>query len=110
MIDILPLRQRPGDIRVLAERYLAYFSRQNNRRIAGFSNDATQRACKIKQLAGATIESCTQPVEPGAVILCTGDYIEIDHFLSELQQFRPDISARAIWFRWIPSKTCTSAA
>ncbi len=76
-IDILPLRQRPSDIRVLAERYLAYFSRQNNRRIAGFSNDA-HNALQNHSWPGNHRE--LRNLIERAVILCSGDYIEISHF------------------------------
>jgi NtrC-family two-component system response regulator AlgB len=85
-IDIPPLRQRPGDIRPLAERYLAYYSRQNNRRIAGFSNDA-QSAMQNHSWPGNHRE--LRNLIERAVILCDGDYIEIKHFPPNLSNFSP---------------------
>lgn len=39
-VDVPALRERPEDIMGLAERYLAFFSREHHRTITGFSRDA----------------------------------------------------------------------
>ena len=85
-IDIPPLRQCPGDIRPLAERYLAYFSRQNNRRVAGFSNDALN-ALQNHNWPGNHRE--LRNMVERAVILCGGDFIEIKHFPSNFSNSSP---------------------
>ena len=85
-IDIPPLRQRPGDIRPLAERYLAYYSRQNNRRLAGFSNDA-QIALQNHAWPGNHRE--LRNLIERAVILSQGDFIEVSHFPPDFSNSSP---------------------
>jgi NtrC-family two-component system response regulator AlgB len=76
-IDVPPLRDRPEEIRPLAERYLAHFRRLNNRSIVGFSNDA------LHALATHTWPGNQRELRnliERAVILCQGDVIETKHF------------------------------
>ena len=42
-IHLPPLRQRPGDVMVLARHFLARYSREENKRFSGFAADAAQR-------------------------------------------------------------------
>jgi two-component system, NtrC family, response regulator AlgB len=85
-IDIPPLRQRPGDIRPLAERYLAYFSRQNNRRLAGFSNDALNA---LQNHAWPGNHRELRNLIERAVILSQGDFIEVSHFPPDFSNSSP---------------------
>jgi two-component system, NtrC family, response regulator AlgB len=41
-IEIPPLRERPGDVIVLAKRLLVFYGRNNHRSFAGFTDDALQ--------------------------------------------------------------------
>jgi len=76
-IHLPPLRERPEDIPVLAEHFLAHFADQMNRRVAGFTPEATSALVaypwpgNVRELANA-IER--------AVVMCRGDQIEAKHF------------------------------
>ena len=70
-----PLRERGGDVRLLAEEFLQRFSKEQGKDIKGFSEGATRTS---RPTAGrATSASSRTPVER-AVILAPGDVIEVD--------------------------------
>jgi NtrC-family two-component system response regulator AlgB len=75
-IDVPPLRNRPADIRLLAERFLAFFARRNHRRISSFTSDAMY-AMNRHSWPGNTQE--LRNVVERAVLLCSGDQIGIEH-------------------------------
>ena len=74
VVDIMvpPLRERQEDILPLAERLLAFFARQNHRRILGFT-DAAQEALQHYPWPGNVRE--LRNVIERAVLLSTGDTI-----------------------------------
>ncbi len=76
-IDIPPLRERPEDIRPLAEKYLAYYNRQASRNMTGFTNDALN-ALERHNWPGNQRE--LRNLVERAVILCPSDTIELKHF------------------------------
>jgi NtrC-family two-component system response regulator AlgB len=76
-IDLPPLRNRPEDIRMLARRYLAYFSRENHRAIGGFTTEASN-ALRKYPWPGNTRE--LRNLIERAVILCQSDEIGVEHF------------------------------
>lgn len=76
-IDLPPLRHRPEDIRMLAKRYLTYFSGENRRAISGFTAEATN-ALEQYPWPGNTRE--LRNLIERAVILCQGETIDIEHF------------------------------
>jgi len=80
-VEIPPLRQRPEDVRMLARRYLAHFSRENQKRIAGIATDA-MTALKKYPWPGNTRE--LRNLLERAVILCNSDEIRLEHFPSNL--------------------------
>ena len=89
-IDLPPLRKRPEDLHSMAEKYLAFFSREHRRRIAGFTPDA------MRLLAGYHWPGNTR--EPRnlierAVILCAVDQIGVGQFPPEFAQFRRRVFA-----------------
>lgn len=75
-IEIPPLRQRPDDIRLLAERYLAFFSREYNRPISGFTDDALDSLLRHSYPGNA--RELRNLVER-AVLLCNGGLISREH-------------------------------
>jgi len=75
-IDIPPLRQRPEDVHMLAMKYLAYFSRENHRSIAGFKLQA--REVLGKHFWPGNVRELRNVIER-AVIMCKSDFIELEH-------------------------------
>jgi two-component system, NtrC family, response regulator AlgB len=80
-IDIPPLRQRPEDIPLLAERYLAYLSREHHRPIATLNRDAAF-VLKNHQWPGNTRE--LRNVLEHAVLACDSNLIGLDHLPADL--------------------------
>ena len=78
VVEILvpPLRERPEDILPLAERLLAFFSRQNHRRLLGFSQTA-QEALQHYHWPGNVRE--LRNVIERAVLLSNSEIIEADN-------------------------------
>jgi NtrC-family two-component system response regulator AlgB len=85
-ISIPPLRARPDDIPLLAERYLAFFGRENHRPIAGFSPEALF-AMKKYTWPGNVRE--LRNVVERAVLLCKADFIGIEHLPPNLLNANP---------------------
>jgi NtrC-family two-component system response regulator AlgB len=75
-IDIPALRHRPLDLPLLAERYLAFFARQNHRSILGFTPEATHVMSRHRW-PGNTRE--LRNLIERAVLLCRGEYIGVEH-------------------------------
>jgi two-component system, NtrC family, response regulator AlgB len=77
VVDIVvpPLRQRQEDILPLAERLLAFFARQNHRRILGFT-EAARAALQHYPWPGNVRE--LRNVIERAVLLCTGETIGVE--------------------------------
>jgi len=71
-IELPPLRSRPGDIPMLARRYLAFFGQENHRPIAGFTPDAMHA---LKQHAWPGNVRELRNVIERAVLLCNDDHI-----------------------------------
>jgi two-component system, NtrC family, response regulator AlgB len=76
-IEIPPLRDRPEDITLLAERYLAHFSRQNHRRISEFTT-AALHALSQHHWPGNHRE--LRNLIERAVIVCDADQLDLKHF------------------------------
>lgn len=72
-IDLPPLRQRKGDIAILANLFLKRFASRMNKRISGFSDDALQAMLNydwpgnVRQLENE-VEKAVTMAQPGAVI------------------------------------------
>lgn len=75
-INIPPLRQRPDDVMLLAERYLAFFAREHGSTVIRFSNDATD-ALKRHSYPGNSRELAS--LVERAVLICRGEEIELAH-------------------------------
>ena len=75
-IDIPPLRNRPEDIRMLAKRYVTYFSQENHRPIAGITAEA-MNALKKYAWPGNTRE--LRNLMERAVLLCSADEVGLEH-------------------------------
>jgi NtrC-family two-component system response regulator AlgB len=80
-IDIPPLRERPEDILLLAERYLAFLSREHHKPISGFSRDATF-VLKTHEWPGNSRE--LRNVVERAVLACDSDVIGLEHLPADL--------------------------
>ena len=81
-IVIPPLRERREDIGPLAEGLLAFFARQNHRRILRFTEEACE-ALKNYQWPG-NVRELRNAIER-AVLLCTEDSLGIHHFSIKLK-------------------------
>jgi len=81
-IVIPPLRDRREDIVPLAEGLLAFFARQNHRRILGFAEEASE-ALKNYEWPG-NVRELRNAIER-AVLLCTDDRVGIHHFPLKLK-------------------------
>jgi two-component system response regulator HydG len=76
-IHLPPLRERPEDVPLLAAHFLAQFSRQMNRRIDGFSDQALAALCAYAW--PGNVRELQNAVER-AVVVCRGTRIEAEHF------------------------------
>jgi transcriptional regulator with PAS, ATPase and Fis domain len=81
-VDIPALRERPEDVLLLSERYLAYFSREHHKSIAAFSRDATF-VLKTHLWPGNTRE--LRNVVERAVLACNSEYIGLEHLPADLK-------------------------
>jgi len=80
-IDIPPLRQRPEDIPLLAERYLAFLSREHHRPIVALSRDAS---FVLKNHAWPGNVRELRNVLEHAVLACDSDTIGLYHLPADL--------------------------
>jgi NtrC-family two-component system response regulator AlgB len=85
-VDIPALRERPEDILMLAERYLAYLTREHHKTIAGFSRDASF-LLKAHLWPGNSRE--LRNVVERAVISCDADMIGLEHLPADLVNASP---------------------
>jgi len=76
-IELPPLRRRPDDIPLLADRYLAFFARQTRRPVVGYSKAAIDELCRHSW--PGNIRELRNMVER-AVLVCRGDMIEPSDF------------------------------
>ena len=76
-IEVPPLRERVEDIRLLAGRYLAFFCRENHRRLLGFTS-AAMKALSQYRWPGNVRE--LRNIIERAVLLCRADRIDVEHF------------------------------
>jgi NtrC-family two-component system response regulator AlgB len=81
-IVIPPLRDRREDIIPLAEGLLAFFARQNHRRILGFDDDASE-ALRNYEWPG-NVRELRNAIER-AVLLSTADRVGVHHFPLKLK-------------------------
>jgi NtrC-family two-component system response regulator AlgB len=80
-IDLPPLRQRPEDVPLLANRYLAHFARENHRALGGFTEQAME-VLREHLWPGNTRE--LRNVIERAVLLCKGGMIALEHLPQNL--------------------------
>jgi len=85
-IPVPPLRQRPQDIPLLADRYLGFFGKENHRAIAAISSDA-MFALNSYHWPGNVRE--LRNVIERAVLLCRGNTIGIEHLPPNLLNSTP---------------------
>jgi NtrC-family two-component system response regulator AlgB len=74
-IEIPPLRERPDDIVVLAERMLAFHGRNNHRSFLGFKDDALRALARYRW--PGNVRELSNTVERAA-ILCPADRIGLE--------------------------------
>ncbi len=86
-IVVPPLRERREDILPLAERLLAFFARQNHRRVQGFTNEARDRLRDYDW--PGNVRELRNTVER-AVLLGSGELISIDHLPGQLGPAKPE--------------------
>jgi two-component system, NtrC family, response regulator AlgB len=80
-VDIPALRERSEDILLLAERYLAFFTREHHKPIVGFTRDATF-VLKTHLWPGNTRE--LRNVVERAVLSCDSDFVGLEHLPVDL--------------------------
>jgi len=80
-VDIPALRERPEDILPLADRYLAYLSREHHKPITGFSRDATF-VLKTHLWPGNTRE--LRNVIERAVLECNSEVVSLEDLPADL--------------------------
>jgi NtrC-family two-component system response regulator AlgB len=76
-IEIPPLRERPDDVPILAERLLAFYGRINHRTFIGFTKEA-QQALRQYSWPG-NIRELSNIIERAA-ILCQADHVGLECF------------------------------
>jgi two-component system, NtrC family, response regulator AlgB len=76
-LEIPPLRSRPDDIRLLADRYLAYFAQQHGRPISAIDPAATDA---LLQHGFPGNDRELRNLLERAVLLCPGDTLLREHF------------------------------
>jgi NtrC-family two-component system response regulator AlgB len=81
-VDIPALRERPEDIILLADRYLAHLSREHHKPIAGFTRDATF-LLKSHLWPGNTRE--LRNVVERAVLACATEFVGLEHLPADLK-------------------------
>jgi DNA-binding NtrC family response regulator len=80
-IEVPPLRVRPLDVPLLAMHFLRKYAAENDRKIAGFSDEA------LRQLAHHSWPGNVRELEnvvQRAVVVCRGDEIRSEHLASQI--------------------------
>ncbi len=85
-VQIPALRNRAQDILLLADRYLEFFSQQNQQVVSGFTTDA--RFALERHSWPGNVRELRNVIER-AVLLCTGDRIGIEHLPPNLLNSTP---------------------
>jgi NtrC-family two-component system response regulator AlgB len=85
-IEIPPLRDRPDDIRLLADLFLAHFARESRRHVTGFTNDAMDAL--LKHSYPGNVRELRNLVER-AILLCDRDRISLEHLPPNLLNTDP---------------------
>lgn len=75
-INLPPLRDRKEDILLLAEHFLNKFSKENNKKIEGFSQEVIEFLLKYDYLGN--VRELENIIEH-AVIICNNDIIKVEH-------------------------------
>lgn len=82
-IRMPPLRERPGDLSGIADNYFHFFARQCGKQLKGFSKESTEA---MRQYAWpGNLRELRNAVER-AVILATGDWVELEDFPEKIGQ------------------------
>ena len=76
-IQLPPLRERPEDVPLLAQHFLAHYAHQMNRRIDGFTEEALGALCAYPW--PGNVRELQNAIER-AVVVCRGTRIEAGHF------------------------------
>lgn len=76
IINLPPLRGRKEDILLLAEHFLNKFSKENNKKIEGFSQEVIEFLLKYDYLGN--VRELENIIEH-AVIICNNDIIKVEH-------------------------------
>jgi DNA-binding NtrC family response regulator len=106
-ISLPPLRERPGDIPLLATAFLRQFSRQVGVEVAGFSG-AALRQMDLYAWPG-NVRELRNIVERLAV-LYGGCRIELEHLPWEVRQAEPVVSAAEVPCTWEELKSLKQKA
>jgi DNA-binding NtrC family response regulator len=91
-IQLPPLRQRAGDIPLLAEHFMRRFAHELGRKVIGFSESALQRL--VQYPWPGNVRELENAVER-AVVLCRKPKIEVDDLPETLSSSRPMLGAAA---------------
>jgi len=87
-IELPPLRERPDDVPVLAERLLAFHARNNHRSFLGFKDDAIQALTAYRW--PGNLRELSNAIER-SVILCSTDRIGLECLPPNLSPKGPEI-------------------
>jgi NtrC-family two-component system response regulator AlgB len=87
-IDLPPLADRQDDVEILAKSMLEFFGAQNHKALNGFSDPAIEA---LRQYSWpGNIRELRNVIER-AVILCTGDIVQIEHFPASIAPHTPPL-------------------
>src|SRR5690606_18040667 len=75
-IEMPPLRERAGDVALLAQLFLSRFAQQNEKVIRGFTGEAWNRILNYPW--PGNVRELENAIE-GAVVLCDGDHVALRH-------------------------------
>jgi NtrC-family two-component system response regulator AlgB len=91
-VTVPPLRERPGDIRPLAEHLLRFFARQNAKPISGLAEAA--REAIVRYPWPGNVRELRNAIERG-VILATGPLVELGNLPSQVGTAERTVAAGA---------------
>jgi DNA-binding NtrC family response regulator len=85
-VELPPLRERGGDVLLLAQRFLEELARRFDKPVQGFSNEALRRLAEYAWPGNVReLRNCVER----AVALCTGDEIQADDLPRRLPRSSP---------------------